>query len=267
MDQQKLLRVAISPCPNDTFVFGKWAMGDVPWNGPELLFEYHDIQELNQIGQSEDLPDVLKFSYALWPKLREHYRLSDVGSALGLGVGPLLVGLEGTDVEEIECILVPGFDTTAYRLQELYGPDVRIVEERYDRIMDRCLLERGVAGVIIHESRFTYQERGLACLLDLGQHWEMSTGCPLPLGAVAVHRRLDDTLASAVVQALGASLDSAWLDHSSILPLMKHHAQEMSESVMMEHVNLYVNQYTRHLCGQAHNAIRTLTGCDVECLV
>lgn len=242
-------------------------MGEVPWSGPKPTFEYLDIQELNQIGQSDDLPDVLKFSSALWPRLREHYRLSDVGSALGLGVGPLLVGCEGAHLDDLECILVPGFDTTACRLQQLYGPSVSIVEERYDRIMERCRVERAVGGVIIHESRFTYQDRGLVCLLDLGACWELNTGCPLPLGVVGIHRRHSVATASTIVKTLGASLDSAWEDHSSILPLMRCHAQEMSEVVMMDHVALYVNEHTRHLCEQSRSAINTLTSSEVEVVV
>jgi 1,4-dihydroxy-6-naphthoate synthase len=130
--------------------------------------------------------------------------------------------------------------------------------------MTRCHSEEGVAGVIIHESRFTYESYGLSCLINLGQKWEQDTKIPLPLGGVAIHRRVPDSMASCVVSALGYALDAAREDHQSILPLMQNLAQEMSEEVMMQHVELYVNEHSRHLGEVACRAIETLSGVPVE---
>jgi 1,4-dihydroxy-6-naphthoate synthase len=262
------LRVAISPCPNDTFAFGNLILGQVKGLPFELDFEFHDIEALNALGVSEAAPDVLKFSFAHYGMLSEHYRLLKVGAALGLGVGPLLVGVGELPLSKIKRIYVPGRQTTANLLFQRFGRsecgDAEVVELRYDLIMQRCAEEPESAGVIIHESRFTYEFNGLKALLDLGAAWEHSTKLPLPLGGIAMHRRCSEEVALAFEVALGASLDAAWEDRSNLLPMMRSHAQEMDDKVMGDHIGLYVNQYTRELGSEGQKAVEELCSRKLE---
>jgi 1,4-dihydroxy-6-naphthoate synthase len=263
------LRVAISPCPNDTYTFGPLILKKVPDLSYDFDFEFHDIEELNTLGLSKDGPDVLKFSFANLPKLSEHYRLIRVGSALGEGVGPLLVGQGEVPLVERKKVYIPGVCTTANLLLKRYGlpimaKNVEVEELRYDLIVKRLLEEPKSAGVIIHESRFTHKSLGLNTLVDLGARWELETELPLPLGGIGVHRRHSAMNAEKIEQAIGLSLAMAREDESALLSMMKTHAQEMDEEVMLNHVELYVNGYTEDLGELGLNAIKEL--CQLYCL-
>ena len=254
------LHISISPCPNDTFAFGYLIEQLLPWAGPSLKFSFADIESLNQCGLSEQAPDVLKFSYALWPDLKKNYRLCPYGSAMGMGVGPLLVGHESLELDQIQKVLVPGLMTTAHLLYQQYGPRCPVQVERYDRILPQLREHKDWAGVIIHESRFTYQADKLHLLCDLGQSWESDTRAPLPLGGIAIHRRVPLKCAQQFSQALKLSLQSAWADRRPILKLMRSLAQEMDDDVMARHVELYVNKYSAGLDSVARGAIEKLSG-------
>ena len=254
------MNIAISPCPNDTFIFGHLIEGHVPWDGPELQFEYLDIQALNEAALSETCPfDLIKCSYALYPKIVDRFDLFPIGAALGMGVGPLLVGQPGLPLDERKIIYVPGYDTTAHQLFKHYGPqNIETKALRYDLLIEALTQDASVAGVVIHESRFTYKELGLGLLLDLGAEWEQDTQLPLPLGGPVISKNCDTEYARKLEVAVKTSLKMAWEDRSGIESLMKQHAQEMELDVMASHVDLYVNQYSLDLGDQGRKAIQRL---------
>jgi 1,4-dihydroxy-6-naphthoate synthase len=256
------LTIAISPCPNDTFTFGYLIEKLIPWSGPILNIQYFDINTLNQLGLGNNAPDILKFSYALWPKIKENYYLCSYGSALGIGVGPLLIATKGKEIQDIKTVLIPGLNTTANLLFQKFGADLPVKVERYDRILPLLKQHEDWAGVIIHESRFTYAQHDLEVLCDLGAMWEVTTQCPLPLGGIAIHKRVPFPLAQNFAKALQQSLACAWQDRSPLSKLIQSHAQEMSEDVIAQHIELYVNTYSGGLNSTAIKAIQTLTGED-----
>lgn len=255
-----MIKIGISPCPNDIFIFGHLIQKNVEWDGPELSFEYLDIQALNEAVLSPDSDfDLIKCSYAILPKLEDRFELFDVGGALGKGVGPLLVGQSGLELENRTEIYVPGFDTTAYRLFEKYGPKgVNVKALRYDLLMEELGRREDIAGVIIHESRFTYESMGLSCLLDLGKAWEENTGLPLPLGGPVLSKSMAPDLKDRLQEAIKKSLVKAWEDREPIESLLKQHAQEMDLDVMASHIDLYVNDYSLNLGKEGRTAIKIL---------
>lgn len=252
----RVLSVGISPCPNDTFVWGGLALGQVrtPFR---LLFFYEDIQALNLAAQ-EGRFDVVKvsfFQYALLPRRR--YRLLSVGAALGYGIGPLLVAKSPLSPAELRegPVGVPGFGTTAYSLFRFYAPEVeKVIELRYDQLMPAVARGDLRAAVIIHESRFTYAQHGLVCLQDLGAYWTEKTGYPIPLGCLAVKRTVPRR---PLERALRRSLRLAWQGSVLELPaFVAAHAQELDPEVQQAHIRLYVNRYTRSLRGEGWVAVR-----------
>lgn len=254
------IKIAISPCPNDTFIFGHLIEGNVPWDGPELKFEFLDIQALNEAVLSEACPyDLIKCSYALYPKIQDRYELFPIGAALGVGVGPLLVGQPGLPLEQRDMVYVPGYDTTAYQLFRHYGPqNIETISLRYDLLIEALTKDPSSAGVVIHESRFTYEKLGLELLLDLGAAWEEQTHLPLPLGGPFMAHHCNSELKSALEKAVKTSLKMAWDNRAAIEPLMRRHAQEMDLEVMSSHIDLYVNQYSLDLGEQGRIAIEKL---------
>jgi len=157
------LNIAISPCPNDIFIFGHLIAGKIDWKGPELVFSFMDIQALNKaILASESTYELIKCSYAVIPEVVDRYNIFKVGAALGMGVGPLLVGLPDHPLSEKRVVYIPGYDTTAYRLFRRFGPKhLEVKELRYDLMMGQLQRNPDSVGVIIHESRFTYATQGL----------------------------------------------------------------------------------------------------------
>ena len=257
------LRVAISPCPNDVAVFSAWILGLVPWAGPKVEFSFHDIQQLNELGLSDTAPDVLKFSYAVFPKLQKTYELAEVGSALGTGVGPLIVGHANMPLGECREMLIPGWDTTAALLCQRYAPaHVPRRVMRYDQILRMVAMDDALAGVIIHESRFSYAEHGLSLLLDLGTCWENETRLPLPLGGVGIRRHLAADVRQEFENTIRSSLDFAQAHPEQVRGLIKQHAQEMADDKMARHIALYVNDYTRELGATGRRAVELL--CEMK---
>lgn len=244
---KRTLRVGISPCPNDTFVWGGLALGAVrlPYR---LSFLYDDIQTLNQLAAARAV-DVVKlsfFQYALLPK--GSYRLLPVGAALGYGVGPLLVARRPVSAENLTDLLIgiPGLGTTAYSLFRFFAPYAqKLVEMRYERLLPAVAQGELDAAVIIHESRFTYAQYGLVCVQDLGAYWTQQTGYPIPLGGVAVRREVHRR---PLIRALRKSLSLAWKGHiPSLSAHISQYAQEMDPTVQQAHIDLYVNRYTNRL--------------------
>jgi len=252
------LNAFVSPCPNDTFAFGPLILNLIEWSGPKLNFHYEDIQTLNQLGLGQTPPDILKFSYGCWPRLRKHYQLLRTGSALGFGVGPLIVGQGDQPIHERERLVIPGKDTTATLLAKRYFPSAHLEEISYERIIPLLQEDSTTAGVIIHESRFTYSQNGLKLLFDLGSHWEKDTQGPLPLGGVAILKKHGPELAKKIELGMQLSIDESWNNPDELLPFMQTHAQEMSPEVMQQHVDLYVNEDTKCLSPKGEKAIQNL---------
>lgn len=241
------VKLGYSPCPNDTYIFGGIALGiiDTPLQY-EIIHE--DIADLNAIGQSGDF-DVIKLSYHAWSQMIDQYQMLPLGSALGFGVGPLLIANQDKSIEDIKTIAIPGLLTTAnFLLNYAYGShDFVAVEMLFSEIEGAIREGRVDAGVIIHENRFTYAERGFFRIIDLGSYWESSTQLPIPLGGIAIKRSLDHSLKHQILEDLQASINLADQEFSTIADYVKEHAQEMDVSIMQQHIDLYVNESTRGL--------------------
>jgi 1,4-dihydroxy-6-naphthoate synthase len=247
-----VLSLGISPCPNDTFVFSAWVHGQVP--GPEVSVQLADIDVLNSRAVAREL-DVVKVSFAALPELLDDYALLPCGGALGRGCGPLVLARDpGQDLQGAR-IAVPGERTTAYLLLRLWrsGYDVEVLP--FEQIMPAVAEGRVDAGLVIHESRFTYPSYGLHCLQDLGEWWEGETGLPIPLGAIVARRGLD---LEAITHAVRASVEHAWADPAASRPWVREHSQEMTDEVCDAHIALYVNALTRDLGDEGRTAAAAL---------
>jgi 1,4-dihydroxy-6-naphthoate synthase len=256
------LRIAHSRCPNDTFVFHAWTHGLVP-DAPDLDVTFADIDITNGIAERGELP-VLKVSYAVLPWVLQEYALLPCGGALGRGCGPLVLTREAGASLSGRTIAVPGERSTAYLLFRLWtatevpGGVGRIEVMPFDQIMPAVREGLVDAGLVIHESRFTYQNYGLACLADLGEHWEATTGLPIPLGAIIAKRSLGTDRLRALTRAARASVRMAWDDPAASRSYVLGHAQELDESVADQHIGLYVNAFTEDLGEDGYEAVRGL---------
>lgn len=242
------LELAYSPCPNDTFIFTPWVEGRIA-NAPPVVERYEDIDTLNQIALRGE-PDVVKVSFHALGHLRDRYCLLRSGGALGRGCGPLVVAKTPFSAGELasKTVAIPGKLTTAALLVRLFAPalhDAKITVMPFDRIMPAVCEGRVDAGVIIHESRFTYQRHGLTQIVDLGEWWEQETGHAIPLGGILMRRDLGDELIRRTEKALAESVDFAFAHTDVVWPTVRRHAQEMDDDVMRQHIALYVNEFTR----------------------
>jgi 1,4-dihydroxy-6-naphthoate synthase len=254
------LRVGISPCPNDTYVFSGLMTGESDAQGFDWDFELLDVQELNSRLDS-GLYDCAKGSFAAALGRAARLRVLPVGAALGFGVGPLLLSAPGRPSLPAPDarVLCPGEATTATLLYESFHPgEGKLEQVLFSEIMPA--LERGDAdyGVCIHEGRFTWRSRGLACVEDLGERWERECTGPLPLGGLFVPRRLDDSRCARIVRAIRASIDFARAHPLRALEVMRKHAQEHSDEVIWDHVELYVNDETYALSAKGRDALARL---------
>lgn len=259
----KTLRLSISPCPNDTFMFDAIVNGRIDCEGLSFEVEYHDIEELNH-GVEALGPDISKISCAVLPAIKQHYRLLDSGAALGRGNGPLLVRRKG-DKGAIRRILVPGEHTTANALVGRLFPQIEYREPMlFSKIAEA--VERGDAdaGVLIHEGRFVYERRNLELVADLGVEWERQTDLPLPLGGIVIKRELGDDMRNRVERVLRRSIEYAFDNPLLSRDYIKSHAQEMEDDVIEKHIALFVNDFSLSLGEQGRRAICTLTGIDIE---
>ncbi len=253
------MTLAISPCPNDTFAFYGLLHGKTAY-AERLEARFADIEKLNHMCIRAEA-DICKISFYAYALVKEQYRLLDSGSALGFGCGPLLVSKPGTRVGRLasRTIAVPGQYTTATLLLKLHlGGDLNLVAMPFDQIMPAVADGEVDAGLIIHESRFTYGRHGLISLVDLGQWWEETHGLPIPLGGIVAHKKLSDSRVAEFDRALGHSIDYAWEYPEETLPFMRRYAREMDADVMKEHVRLYVNRFTRSLGSEGAAAVDRL---------
>jgi 1,4-dihydroxy-6-naphthoate synthase len=255
------LGLAISPCPNDTFAFHALIHGLVP-GAPNVDVTHADIDVLNTRAAAGD-DDIVKVSCAALPWLLGAYRLLPAGGALGRGCGPLVLTAGRADLRGAT-VAVPGMRTTAYLLFRLWAADAGITDTDinidvvpFEKIMPAVRDGRYDAGLVIHESRFTYPSYGLTAIADLGDWWEGDTGLPIPLGAIVARSRLDT---AALAVAVRSSVAAAFADPDASSAYVLTHAQEMSRQVMDAHIALYVNDFTLDLGDEGYAAVEALLG-------
>ena len=255
------IRLGISTCPNDTFAFHGLLTRSVDWRGLQFEVELLDIEQLNErlLGNGFD---VGKTSFHAALHLADDYVVLPSGSALGFGVGPLLLSASpGSRPENTsQLTLCPGKHTTAALLFALFHPNTTRVEHAvFSEIMPRLEARTADFGVCIHEGRFTWQQHGLGLVEDLGTRWEQATGCPLPLGGIVASSRLPAETIQAVQQVIHDSLQFALADRQAPLPTMRKYAQEFDDHVLMQHVDLYVNAWTLDLGVEGARALDELS--------
>ena len=252
----KKLSIGFSPCPNDTFIFDALIHGKIDTEG--LSFDVHmaDVEELNLMAFRGDL-DITKLSYHAFLHILEEYIMMDSGSALGNNCGPLLIKNSGAkDPLANDLIAIPGKYTTANFLLNYAFPELQNKKELlFSEIESSIKNEVVSAGLIIHENRFTYADRGFEKVKDLGEHWEQNTGMPIPLGGIAIKRNLDKSLHEKVQRLIRKSIEYAFENPSESLAFVKRNAQEMDTEVMQKHINLYVNDYSISLGQKGKAAI------------
>jgi 1,4-dihydroxy-6-naphthoate synthase len=259
------LSLAYSPCPNDTYIFAAWTKGMLA-GAPQVEVVLDDVEALNEAALA-GRHALTKVSYGAIPYLLGRYRILRAGGALGRGCGPLVVAKPGAAGEAPALsslrpharIAIPGSMTTAYLLLRLaLQRPIDAIPMRFDRIVDAVARGEVDAGLIIHESRFTYQRAGLVQLSDLGAWWEGETGHPIPLGAILARRDLDDGTTARIDETIRASLDFARADEAAVAPYVREHAFEMDDDVMRAHIALYVNAYSRDVGDEGLAAIEAL---------
>lgn len=241
-----MLTFAISPCPNDTFAFH--AMID------RYSVVLDDVEALNSRAEQGEY-DITKISVAAFGRIRDRYALLRAGGAAGFGVGPLLVAASAREAGGR--VAIPGERTTAALLLRMFG-DFETVAMRFDLIEGAVLNGEVDCGVLIHEGRFTYAEKGLTKLADLGEVWEQRMNCPLPLGAIAIRRDLGPDVARRIDDEIRASVRRAWANPDATSDFVRRHAQEMAPEVIASHIELYVNDYTLDLDPSAVEELVTL---------
>lgn len=253
------LTLGFSPCPNDTFIFHALVHGLLP-DAPAVRARLEDVETLNQLARRAVL-DLTKISYHAFGHLRRDYVLLRSGGALGRGCGPLLVARPGTTMADLRHrpVAIPGELTTANLLLRLCADGLKqTVAMPFDRIMPAVAAGQCAAGVIIHESRFTYPRYGLVSLLDLGRWWEEETGCPIPLGGILARRTLGAETIRQVDGAIRRSVEHAFAHPAASRDYILRHAQEMEEAVVEQHIALYVNDFSRELGTEGERAVRLL---------
>ncbi|MFI6285890.1 1,4-dihydroxy-6-naphthoate synthase [Streptomyces sp. NPDC051018] len=262
MTRRTAYDIAYSPCPNDTFVFDAWAHGRVP-GAPPIDVTFADIDITNGMAERGE-GDILKVSYAVLPWVLDEYALLPCGGALGRGCGPLVLSREeGVDLAG-STVAVPGERSTAYLLFRLWAADRipggvgEVVVMPFHEIMPAVRDGKVDAGLVIHEARFTYQNYGLRCLADMGEHWESTTGLPIPLGAIVAKRSLGEETLALLAESIRASVRMAWDDPEASRPYVREHAQEMDPAVADRHIGLYVNEFTADLGADGYAAVRGL---------
>lgn len=273
------LTLGFSPCPNDTFIFDALIHGKIDTEGLDFEVYFDDVETLNQKAMRGDL-DITKLSFHAFAHVVNEYALLDAGSALGFGVGPLLIckkenahkiekklksfdyAQDDKQLQTENCELItaiPGKYTTANFLLGVAYPQLRDKKEMvFSEIEDALLNDEIDLGLIIHENRFTYQDKGLHKIVDLGSYWEKLTNCAIPLGGIVINRNLPLEVQQKVNRLLKKSVEYAFANPKSSIEFIKQHAQEMDEAVMYKHIALYVNQYSINLGEEGKKAIDTL---------
>lgn len=254
------ISLAFSPCPNDTFIFDALIHHKIDTEGLEFEVHLADVEELNSSAFQKEY-DISKLSFNALLKVVSDYQLLNSGSALGSGVGPLLIAKRELSESQIDQarVAIPGKNTTAnFLLSAAYPRLDNKVEMLFSDIEDAVLEERVDAGLIIHENRFTYQQKGLISLIDLGNYWEEKSGNLIPLGGIAIRRTLDNDLKAKVDRLIRKSIEYAFQNPDSSREYIKNHSQEMDDEVIRQHIELYVNQYSIDLGKEGKEAVNYL---------
>lgn len=256
------LSLGISPCPNDTYIFDAMLHGKIDTEGLEITPRLEDVETLNHLAIEGSL-DITKVSYGVVFQLINQYMILEAGSALGKGVGPLFVSKNIEDEKEIDpskiSVALPGINTTAHLLFSLAYPEIKNKTFVPFHVIEDMVLTGAVdAGVIIHENRFTYQQKGLKKISDLGDVWEKRTGAPIPLGGILVRRSFDLELSTKINRVINRSLAYANENPHALPSFVTENAQEMSEEVMRNHIGLYVNEFSLALGKEGRLAVLEL---------
>jgi 1,4-dihydroxy-6-naphthoate synthase len=245
------LTIGLSPCPNDTFIFDAMLNGKIDTEGLTFTYQLEDVETLNRLAKTGSL-DISKISYGALPPLLPYYRVLNAGGALGRGVGPVFISKKFDTTSNLDlstmAVALPGIHTTAHLLFSLAYPEVKNKSFIPFHEIEAAVLQDTVdAGVIIHENRFTYQEKGLNKLADLGEVWEKNTGHPIPLGGIVARRNYDLSLLQKINRIIYNSLAYAFANHQVLPDFVTTNAQEMSEEIMRNHIDLYVNDFSLNL--------------------
>ncbi len=254
------LTLGFSPCPNDTFIFDALVNQKIDTGGLSFDVVLEDVETLNQWALEGKL-DITKLSFPAFFKSVHEYVLLESGSALGKGVGPLLVSKQDNTAPDVNKsrIAIPGINTTANLLLGFAYPEANNkIPLIFSAIEDAVISGETDLGLIIHENRFTYQDKGLHKVLDLGEYWESKNNVPIPLGGIVARRTLGSPLIPQVSLLIRESLSYAFDHYPDVMGYVKDHSQTMSEQVMRQHIDLYVNNYSLQLGDEGRNAIREL---------
>jgi 1,4-dihydroxy-6-naphthoate synthase len=254
------LTLGFSPCPNDTYIFDAMVHHKVDTEGLEFEYFMADVEKLNGEAFAEK-PDITKLSFHAFLHLAGRYLLLDSGAALGFGAGPLVISKKLTHFDELKgtTVAIPGVYTTANLLFSLaFKDEAQKKELLFSEIEDAILREEVDAGVIIHESRFTYGSKGLHKLIDLGEFWEKLTGMPVPLGGIAVHNRLGTEVTAKVNRSIRRSVEFANANKGELNEFIRCNAHEMDDIVMQKHIDLYVNKFSVSLGSQGKQAVEVM---------
>lgn len=254
------LTLGFSPCPNDTFIFDALVNKKIDTEGLEFEVALEDVQTLNEWAAAGKL-DISKISYGALPLITNTYTVLNSGGALGKGVGPLLITNRNEDQSKDQInnalIAIPGQNTTAHLLFSLAYPEAQKKEFMiFSQIEDAVITGSADMGVIIHENRFTYQQKGLKKIVDLGNFWETKTGFPIPLGGIVAKRNISPTLLEKIDRLIEKSVEYAFANYPEISDYVECHAQEMDKQVMKQHIDLYVNEFSKSLGIEGKNAIQ-----------
>ncbi len=255
------LTLGFSPCPNDTYIFDAMVHQKIDTEGLEFEYFMADVEKLNGEAFAEK-PDITKLSFHAFLHLAGQYLLLDSGAALGFGAGPLVISKNLTNFEELKgkTIAIPGKYTTANLLFSLAMNQTEVLKKEllFSEIENAILSGEVDAGVIIHESRFTYQLKGLRKLIDLGEFWEQRTGSPVPLGGIAAHKRLGNEVIARVNRSIRRSVEYANSHKGELNEFIRCNAREMDDAVMQKHIDLYVNGFSVSLGIQGKQAVNQM---------
>ncbi len=260
MKQSNKLSLAFSTCPNDTFIFDAIVNHKIDTENLKFDIQLADVEELNKLAISNKI-DITKLSYHAYLYAQNNYKLLNSGSALGYGNGPLLISKRKIYPNEISqlSIAIPGINTTANLLLSIAYPNAKNKKPYLFSDIETAVLDSEVdAGLIIHENRFTYQNKGLKKIIDLGEFWETETKQAIPLGGIVINRAIPHEIQVKFNKILRKSIEYAFANPKSSYKYIKQYAQEMNEEVMYKHINLYVNNFTIDLGEKGKNAIKIL---------
>ncbi len=254
------LTLGFSPCPNDTFIFDAMVHGRIDTEGLEFDYLLADVEELNRKAMDSEL-DITKMSYHAYAYAANDYLILNSGSALGHRNGPLLISKRDIGHSEITSsfIAIPGKYTTANLLFSIAYPEAsNKIEYLFSEIEEAILSGKADAGLIIHETRFTFHKKGLIKIADMGEYWDKLTGLPIPLGCIGISRKISEDVAAKVNRILRRSLEYAYKDSFASYDFVSSNAKEMDSTVMNNHIKLYVNDFTLDLGNRGRDAINTL---------